>query len=744
MSSTNNDIEYDFNEICRGIENSYNHNYILCVESIFPLLYTKDLSKRNIILLSEKSGEKLNCEDRARTILPSMSICKAAGENACLSLEVKNDLWSFIYNYNLNNTVPFEDFIKDKSSKDIKSVQEITKLATISGFKLVKFEKYKCSILIDSIDGIKRGVLSRLSKNLFFVRQKSLNIINESNYLADKDRKELKRKLNSGKKSALEITREFIHEKYNINAYAMTYNQASKEWSSMQDHPTYIASVIKSCTDRVSSYENKIAAQVKPISGIYDNKHFIIFPFISVLRKRDLGSLIFIESQSEIPGYLISNLKYFTNYYFAILLQSKQNDLLEELNLKIFRLYQEIENSINSGESFDLKKLINGFVSLAFDIILETTNAFSVNLRLLDAESNNLVSVVGCQNDRVSEKSEQDFTGISIKSTKSCVAHVFANSNPDDDGYYIEDINKLKFSSKSGQLFESKHKYTERRTNAKDELCFCIYFKSVPIGVINFESPLRKGLIEDRQFLKKVRASIENYITVIYECNDKQWLARRSHVYQNLHEIQNLIKSEGINKEFRKAIGQYIEVNEVIGRSIEPKKIASIIQERKKYLRDYKKELSNINPFFKARNKRIYEVSFGIKIFPIDNDVYLEGYKYDMMTILYKNLLDNYIKFADLEHDSILVYQKRNSDFLTFKVNSSVMFDEDYVSKLLVEPYSKNTDEMEKAHYGMFIIGMITRHLGGYAHISNSKDLSIKSSLLITIPVRRALHKSKD
>ena len=116
-----------------------------------------------------------------------------------------------------------------------------------------------------------------------------------------------------------------------------------------------------------------------------------------------------------------------------------------------------------------------------------------------------------------------------------------------------------------------------------------------------------------------------------------------------------------------------------------------------------------------------------------DPGIVIEKYKMNLLAIMYQNLLDNYRKWGDIERDSVLVHRKKNTNVLDFVVNSSNRFDENQMKKLLIEPYMTTTNQEDKAHYGMFIIGMIARHLGGYAYVLNKKDRS-NSRLIIKIP----------
>ncbi len=228
---------------------------------------------------------------------------------------------------------------------------------------------------------------------------------------------------------------------------------------------------------------------------------------------------------------------------------------------------------------------------------------------------------------------------------------------------------------------------------------------------------------------------MENHIIALFESNDKQWLARRSRIYQNLHEIKNLINSNYFPQEFTEEIDKYIEVNEMVDRSIEPVKLLTLKKYLEEYIVDYENEITRTVPIKAIRDEMKSEFSFGCKIRIIDTEKQIQCYKMNLIKIMYKNLLDNYRKWGDIERDSVLIHQRKNSNQLEFIVKSSTLFDEKNIKKLLVEPYTTTTNRKNKAHYGMFIIGMIARHLGGYAYVTNNKKNSV-SQLIIQIPIK--------
>ena len=688
-------------EVCQEIEQGYTQNFILCMEQLFPALMTPDFANQNVILLSTKIGNG-NKEE----IIPSLSIYKSANDSPSVVLS-SNELWSFLEK---------RSKIETTGGEKTKSLTDILKYAVGINFIAHYFGEYRTVVLVGQDKHFEdEGKLNKLARSLFYIRHKSLNLLNDSNQFADKNREELTKQFTEDIHSAVDTISQYIKSNYEVDAFALQYSDKENGWACKQTCPFGI-------TDTVNSYIDRTSDEVKPIAGLSMDKYFIIFPFISTLVRRDLQNLILIQSNRPIPIYIVTNLRYFTNYYFAVYLEERKSDLLENLQKKTLRLYDEIERMIDSGHEINPHEQMRQFLEPAFHLALLATNAFSATLRLYNPESDSLELIYATGSKRVEAASTQDIDQIPAKDYyKSQVAFVFNFGKPDDDGKYEPNV-------KGGST------YREHRTNSQSELCFCVFFKQIAVGVLNFESPQKNGFQHDQRFLKKIRSSLESYITALYESNDKQWLSRRSKIYQNLHEIKNVINSDRFPRELTEEIDKYIEVNETVDRSVEPVMFLEIKHFRNEYIENYSKELERTAPIKVVRQEMVENFSRMCTISHINPKKTVPQYKLNLMNILYKNLLDNYRKWGNHEKDFVRATVNSSQTKIIFNVISSSLYDENIIKKLLVEPYTTIEQNSNKAHYGMFIIGMIARHLGGYAYVLNKEEQSI-SQLIIKIPI---------
>jgi len=306
--------------------------------------------------------------------------------------------------------------------------------------------------------------------------------------------------------------------------------------------------------------------------------------------------------------------------------------------------------------------------------------------------------------------------------------HSFLSSNPSDDGQLIQDIQNDK--AKGGGFYKKCHDTTQT------QLCFTVFFKRAAIGVLNFESTIRKGIGEnDTTYLMKIRSALENYIQLIYESTDKYWLTRQNQIYQNLHELQNLIGGINFPDDYRNIIKDYIDQKN-IRESNQMVPLSRLIGFRENYLEAYRNDLvaTNTNPSY--INEIIEEYSKACTISISDESISMEAYKVDMIEVIYKNMLDNFKNYSLSNRGRFNVYLRKSKDILGFHSRSSEPFPDCVHNKLLQTPIWQ--EHRGRYSYGMFIVGMLARQLNGFAYAENLED-SNRGALRVEIPIKDGL-----
>ena len=111
----------------------------------------------------------------------------------------------------------------------------------------------------------------------------------------------------------------------------------------------------------------------------------------------------------------------------------------------------------------------------------------------------------------------------------------------------------------------------------------------------------------------------------------------------------------------------------------------------------------------------------------------------DSLDIIFKNILNNFIKGSNPSRESELIHIKIKNDVLWIKID--FVFDtysSDYLHSYLVRPYKSN----EEVHYGFFLIGMLVRHLRGVCYIKEpDKDKTTLNytTIIIRIPIPKLI-----
>jgi hypothetical protein len=98
---------------------------------------------------------------------------------------------------------------------------------------------------------------------------------------------------------------------------------------------------------------------------------------------------------------------------------------------------------------------------------------------------------------------------------------------------YVDDVSKLK-STKSAGIAP----YLAHRETTVSQYCHKLFFRSVPIGTINFESSRIDGIpFQLQKQLAPFIEGLETYLREFLVAQDADWLSLTAAAYDNLHEL---------------------------------------------------------------------------------------------------------------------------------------------------------------------------------------------------------------
>lgn len=657
-------------------------NIILCIDLLLPVLDSLKFSD-SIMMLSVRSNKK-------NTIIPTLSLLKKSNQKTIIFSSISEILTQIGADLDIEND--YSKIICAIDSSNYSYESSVNKKVLLL-FKNKKDLKY----------------IKRMSTLFYSIRQKSINLLNDSLQLADRNRKELMTQMTVDICQMTDHFARFITEKYKINTFPMEFDQDKNSYVCKQECPLEIVQIC-------NKYNIAEHDKEKPIAKTIETHCYIIYPFASTLIKRDVKYILVLDSLNGIPSYVLTNLRYFLNYYFAVYLEKEKNNLIQTLYDKILKLPDIVGKRIEENYSINIQKIIPDFIEPAFDMVLSTTNAFSASFRMYNPAKKSLELVVAKNTNEVRNQAVNNKHIYITDKANSMVLSTFLSTKKEER--YDPDIHS-----------QSKN-YLNHRENTKTELCYCIFFKDVAIGTLNFESSIVNAFVNDKSYLKKIRTMLEGFLAFFYESNDKQWMARRSQQYENQHELKNLIKTGHIPENIRTFLAELV-TEQNISMSTRSVNLKALSKYRKDYIKKYKDDLdyfpSNLSLI---KNEMVENFSHGIKVQITNNNLFIADYKLNMIKIIFKNLLDNYRKHSDIERDSVYVNFNEEDRTLVIMSRSSRKLKKDLVNKLLNESIGANL----KKHDGLFIVGMLTRHLNGYAYAYNDSYTSC-SKILVKIPL---------
>lgn len=614
-----------------------------------------------------------------------------------------------------------------------KNVDSLVECCECEGYNCINYDNVPCKILYKKTNtacqDIDIDVLNKLSNVVLFVRRKSLNIYNESIDYMNNDKDELSKYFTGNIDHDVDSFKNFFRRKYFNGTYYFRYDDRVKEWLSVDSCPGDVCKIIKNNWIRMMSKNKDKDKEYKPMIFKESEYYYMVLPFVSSLMSRIMSHLLVIKSDQPIPSYITNNFRFFINYYYSIYLTDRRNDILGDLQEKIINLSAGFEDLVGCEGDVNFDNLVSGFLSEAFESVLLTTSVYRASYKIYKPELNAFYEVFSKKLDNSELPDESQL----MQSLKGHSYSVFTLGKKNDDGQLIiQEINKLNCITKS-------------------VLSFAVFYRETPIGVLMFESKLRHGIKHDRKHLGKIRRMLERYIYVLYEANDKHWLARRSGLYHNLHEIKNIINETKntirINKGQKKLlklnkyqleiidlvaeIEKYIELNEGFDQDCENGDLIELCAFREEFLLQYSDDLKKTVPIPAICEEMSMELFERCKIRMPSSGIPIKRNRLHLLLILYKNLLNNYVKYCRNSADVFYVFVN-TKNWLVFKVISTRHFDYDKINKLLREPYISKEKRGMVAHYGLFIIGMISRHLNGYSYVANIKN---GSEILIKIPL---------
>jgi hypothetical protein len=537
-----------------------------------------------------------------------------------------------------------------------------------------------------------------------------------------------------GEEEKIECVHSFVNNSYDIELTSSTKNENLAISDLFKDYES---------EEYKRNYRHLVSEVIekgKPIIGSISkgdfNINFILIPMIrNSDRTKRITHVLVIYNHTHIKkntlGSILSYIDLYLNYRFT---QSQVNILMNMQNSLLSLNPHRRWPSIDGKNSFLLA--FKEFLEINMSEILFCTYGHSISIRLYGHKSKSLDLFVSNtisygKSSEYREDTKELSLSIKISKYRSSVnAFTFATCTQEEPFVYIPNLLRQssdnsddKFSETIPQKYKEKgiipQKYKEKglqavaayRKNSASEICFILTTGNTPFGVMNIESQVRDAFDDFKGFLSSVTKLIEAYFSQLLLINDNQWICDRISFYGNIHELRQRRELGHFTKKGSKILDELLFVDEQ--KKIESEKIN--ISSLQKIVEN----LINANHSTLDDNTRS-EIHKTVSI-KICSQTLID-YKYiNNITDIVKNLISNIVAHGDLEKDRIRITDERltplsSQIFLRLFVKSTGDLDSDIVDKMGIRPISK-----EKERYGMFLVGMIVRMLGGTIDITKAR-----------------------
>lgn len=512
-----------------------------------------------------------------------------------------------------------------------------------------------------------------------------------------------------------------------IDVHSLLSIQFSKDL--IRSNPHKLSSSILNQNSKL--FKNRIRYQLaettktgKVFSGcISDDVNNCYYAIIPVIRKKEnpthITSIVMIYR--NMPLYLneIDDMIDYVDLFVSYGMISRK------LNMSI-SIQQDILNMSHNNPSITINNYSDFYTELKLFLkpllseILKTTYASIASVRIYEPNENSLILLINVLN----ENTETDSISLNIEDKpfklknyrSNATAFTFLVGNTYYDYVYINNCNsKIPIEYKDHGL-DSDFKDDK---DIKSKLFFPLLSQNVPFGVLIIEAKVKKAFDDiDINYIKTLKKAIEAYYNNLLHLNDMQWIKTQINHYENIHELKNLIETKYFNQKTKQLLRRYLYTRESEYHNNIKKDI--ILMER--YIKIWISQMY-CNLTSKSHKKIASIVNYQFE----ENDLTkrLSNDFIDSIQVILKNLILNVVRYGHIDRDRISI---SNKPFLKFGESCEIrIFMRSYgpvgtdLEKLGIAPIY---DSSNIPHFGMFLVGMLTRILGGTISVSKKEMLA--------------------
>jgi hypothetical protein len=382
-------------------------------------------------------------------------------------------------------------------------------------------------------------------------------------------------------------------------------------------------------------------------------------------------------------------------------------------------------------EDISYPKLLQLFTEFSTWIARETieaTPAHSMTVRLYDHATRSLKLAASASDIDGNYREKHRVSEISVKEMRltSLNAFAFVNSVSSDFKHaYLPrvDANDPRIDYIPANLKRLGLKSVLNvRQNTQSEISIPIRYHKIPIGTINIEAPVPEAFEDHFEFLHAIRDNIEEAYERTIGFNDVRSLSRQIATHAAVHELDQYL---GLTPPVFNSAQQALLQNLFKLRTTEEPQQIDI----KEWLKEWAE-----HTYSNQTAETVEKIVNLVQVKSIQS-VRISPVQWTGLQFLIKNLIQNIVSHGSIEPgegNSIVIddrplYGVGTRELLRVSSKQTAIRDQNILDRVCVAPiFSRNGG----ARYGMLLIGMITKTLGGQVFVGRDATREFTECLI--------------
>lgn len=444
-----------------------------------------------------------------------------------------------------------------------------------------------------------------------------------------------------------------------------------------------------------------------------------------------LASVIVAFVGPAISKHLIDEVTDYVDSFAEYRFSSRRLSLLLDINKRLnsTRISSTPRDALSRREMLDH---FRAFAAPYLETALHTTSAHSVSVRVFDLSEKGLRRITSISSDTGTSIPKDVAQVIPVNDLwsaqfESVVAFTFARGAIVREGYvYIKNI-RSPIPSKYRKL--GLKKSLNVRPATRSEICFPLVVGATPVGTLNLEAPFPAGFDSDTVYLLMLKEGLEGYLEALQARVDLPWLLAHSNRTDSVHELRQHIETGKVFNDHQAALLRRLFPEPVAPPKNEWYELHTIRNYVDQWIdRTYTPTWSETT---KKDFKRVLVIDSKLPRKTSIDPVFFSG----LLTIL-RNILQNVVKHGEF-NDRVIISTRLMGDSVECSLaqdSASHLQANGYI-RIVYHSYGHRIDpnivdqlgyrptggQEGNPRYGMFLIGMIARLLGGTVYAANSK-----------------------